>query len=253
MEATDRIQNICSAPGRPRRGARAARPPAPDAQLLRRFVSGSLAERLVRAGELHSGEREASVFFSDIRDYTRLSEPRTASEIFTFLSTYTVIVSQVVKAWGGLPLEFHGDGTMAVFGAVENDPGKETAAVAAACELIEVAESIGLSVGVGIATGRVFLGCLPAADRSVWAAVGNTTILASRLQQLARELTAAVLIDEPTRHALVDQWSFERHDDVAIRGRRIRETLYALPRRSVPAGQLASRRLAGEPKGGIRP
>ena len=108
----DATRQISSAPGHRSRDSRAARSAA-DAQLLRRFVSGSLAERLVRGGELSSGEREASVFFSDIRDYTRMSEPRSAGEIFNFLSTYTVIVSRVVRAWGGLPLEFHGDGTMA--------------------------------------------------------------------------------------------------------------------------------------------
>jgi class 3 adenylate cyclase len=64
----------------------------------------------------------------------------------------------------------------------------------------------------------------------IWSAIGNTTNLAARLQGLTRELNASVVIDvatwEPARSIAAD---FARRADVAIRGRRERQDVYALP------------------------
>jgi adenylate cyclase len=209
------------------------RPPRPspdEAPTLRRFVNTELAQRIARGEEIDTGERRACVFFSDLRDYTHLSETRTAAEIFTFLSSYTALVSRVIQSWGGLPLEFHGDGAMAVFGALEDHAGKEAAAVAAARELVDAADALHLRVSVGIATGSVFVGCLPAADRAVWVVVGNTTILAARLEQMTRSLGASIVIDEATLQGLSEREGFVRHASVTIRGRRRRENLYSMAR-----------------------
>ena len=87
-----------------------------------------------------------------------------------------------------------------------------------------------LRVGVGVATGRAFVGNVRAVDRLIWTAIGNTTNLASRLQELTRELDAAVVIDEPTYNAArAPAESFVRVDARRIRGRRSPENLYFLP------------------------
>jgi adenylate cyclase len=196
---------------------------------VRRFVQSALADQLARGEGVASGERGVSVLFADLRNYTRLVESRTAAEIFRFLSAYTRIVSEIVHARGGVVLEFSGDGLMAVFGAPEEVPRKESAALESALEIVDAMAAFGLAVGIGIASGPVFLGCLPAADRLIWCAVGNTTILASRLQGLSRKLGACVVVDERTIERTSQGKSFVRHERVRIRGRRRLETLYALP------------------------
>ena len=103
---------------------------------LRRYVPGSLAERIERGQALDAGEREVSVLFIDIRGYTSLAEERRAEEVFSLVSRYTRAVGEVLSAHGGTIVEFNGDGMMAVFGAPDPHPAKEHAAVSAARELV---------------------------------------------------------------------------------------------------------------------
>ena len=87
-----------------------------------------------------------------------------------------------------------------------------------------------LAVGVGIATGKAFVGNIQAVDRLIWSAIGNTTNLAARLQALTRELDAAIVIDSATwRDAGEAGSAFAKHPDTAIRGRALTEDVYALP------------------------
>ena len=87
-----------------------------------------------------------------------------------------------------------------------------------------------LAVGVGIATGEAFVGNIQAVDRMIWTAIGNTTNLAARLQSLARDLDAALVIDRATwERAQPAAAGFEKRPDVPIRGRRETRDLYVLP------------------------
>ena len=179
------------------------------------------------------------MLFVDIRGYTGFSEPREAEEIFHTVNRYTERVSALVQAHNGVVVEFHGDGMLTVFGAPDEIPMKERAAVQAARDIIAAIPALsapgegagpGLSVGVGIATGPAFVGNIQSADRFIWTVIGNTVNLGARLQNLTRELDAAVAIDDTTfqraRLACVD---FVHHSDVAIRGRTQLETVHALP------------------------
>jgi class 3 adenylate cyclase len=184
-------------------------------EALRRYVPGAIAEQLASGRDLTPREREVAVLFVDIRGYTALSQERRAEDIFSTVNRYTETVSRLVREHGGSVVEFNGDGMMAVFGAPEELPGKERAAlragraiVAAVAEITpeggkEVSAS-GLTVGVGIATGPAFVGNIRAVDRLIWSAIGNTTNLAARLQSLTRELDAAIVIDAATARAAGD-------------------------------------------------
>jgi len=127
---------------------------------------------------------------------------------------------------------------LAVFGAPEDLPMKEHAAVQAARDIVVAIPELpapsdgggpGLSVGVGIATGPAFVGNIQSADRAIWTVIGNTVNLAARLQSLTRELDVAVAIDDTTfRRTSRTCADFVRHSDLAIRGRSESETVQAL-------------------------
>jgi class 3 adenylate cyclase len=199
---------------------------------LRRYVPGAIAEQLASGRDLTPREREVSVLFVDIRGYTALSQERRAEDIFSTVNRYTETVSRLVREHGGSVVEFNGDGMMAVFGAPEELPGKERAAVragraivAAVAEItpeggVKPASAGGLSVGVGIATGPAFVGNIRAVDRLIWSAIGNTTNLAARLQSLTRELDAAIVIDGATAREAGDALDgFAARVAVPVRGR----------------------------------
>jgi class 3 adenylate cyclase len=214
---------------------------------LRRYVPEPVAARVVSGQGLEAGECEISVLFVDIRGYTTYSEGRTAEEIFSTVNRYTETVSRVVRQHGGTIVEFNGDGMMTVFGAPEPLAEKERAAVEAGREIVAAVRSLALGgerlesrlleVGVGVATGKAFVGNIQSVDRLIWSAIGNTTNLAARLQSLTRDLDAAMVIDAATWTAAGDaKADFERHEQTPIRGRRQTEDVYVLPL-TVPALQ----------------
>lgn len=209
---------------------------------MRRYVPGAIAEAIALGDDLETGEREVSVLFVDIRGYTAYAHGRDTTDIFSTVNRYTETVSAIVNRCGGVVVEFNGDGMMAVFGAPRPLPAKEAAAVRAARELVSAVPRMApagsdttLGVGVGVATGLAFVGNIEAVDRTIWSAIGSTTNLAARLQNLTREHGASVLVCETTwQRAAQEAAGFTRLADIAIRGRRGTDTLYALP--LTPAG-----------------
>ncbi|HXZ86190.1 MAG TPA: adenylate/guanylate cyclase domain-containing protein [Myxococcota bacterium] len=218
-------------------------------QSLRRFVPEPLAQRIERGEALEAGEREVSVLFVDIRGYSTLAAERRAEEVFSLVSRYTRAVSGIVRRHGGTVVEFNGDGMMAVFGAPESLARKEAAAVLAALELVDSLEAPPagersgppLRVGIGIATGSAYVGSIQSVDRAIWSAIGSTTNLAARLEQLTRELGASVAIDART-HAAAGEAAKDLAPlaAVRIRGREQPEDLFVLRRGAREQAPLSS-------------
>jgi class 3 adenylate cyclase len=196
---------------------------------LRRYVPGAVAKQLLTGGSLEPGEREVTVLFVDIRDYTRLAEGLAPEDIFATLNEHTERVSSIVQECGGTIVEFNGDGMMAVFGAPDPQPRKEAEAIEAARRIVDSMPQ-SLRVGIGVASGSAFVGSIRSSDRLIWTAVGTTTNMASRLQALTRELDASIAIDELTcaRAGYVCA-DFVRHADVAVRGRLAGVDVHTLP------------------------
>ena len=208
---------------------------------FRRYVPEPIAAHIASGHNLDARETEVSILFVDIRGYTSYAEDKSASEVFSTVNRYTETVSRVVRAHSGTVVEFNGDGMMAVFGAPAPLAQKERAAVAASREIVFSVRSLDLGahreqpleVGVGIATGKAFVGNIQSIDRLIWSAIGDTSNLAARLQGLTRELNAAIVIDSATRKkagTMADD--FERHESMPIRGRRQSEDVYSLPLRA---------------------
>ncbi len=196
-------------------------------EALRRYVPEPVAARLTRGESLDGGERDVSVLFVDIQGYTTLSEQQAADAVFALVNRYTEAVSAVIQRRGGTVVEFLGDGVMAVFGAPDPIANPARAAVRAAREVIAAVDQLPapaggapLTAGVGIASGRAFVGNVRTNDRLVYTAVGDVVNLASRIERLTRELPAAVAIDAAT-HAAAGAAAahFRRHENVRIRGR----------------------------------
>jgi adenylate cyclase len=207
---------------------------------LRRYVPQTVAARLTRGQSIEGGERDVSVLFVDIHGYTTYSEAQAAGTVFSMINRYTEAVSAVIQRRGGTVVQFLGDGLMAVFGAPDSLPNHARVSVQAACELMTTVRSLALApssaggapvaVGVGIASGRAFVGNIRTSDRFVYTAVGDVVNLASRIQELTRELQAAVAIDTTTHRMAGDAAArFARHRRVRIRGRAAPVDVYVMP------------------------
>ncbi|MDG2306843.1 MAG: adenylate/guanylate cyclase domain-containing protein [Candidatus Binatia bacterium] len=204
---------------------------------FRRYVPSSVADHLAAGEDIEGGERELSVLFADVRGYSTYSEGKEAEAIFSVVNELTEAISSVIRQHDGTVVEFLGDGVMAVFGAPNPNPAHARSAVQAGCSIVSEIDRLELGggnraiqVGVGIATGRVFIGNVETKERLIYTAIGDTVNVASRLQDQTRDLEAAVAIDGPTFDDAGDATTgFEPRGEVPIRGRKEQVSVYALP------------------------
>jgi len=210
-------------------------------RLLRAEATRKVLDRCVR-GPLERGvrsdrrEREVTVLFTDLRDANGIAALVDPERTHDLLAAYSRTVSRQVGRHGGAEVDFDGAGRMAVFGAAGDD-GKERAAVAAARAIVHEVQRFRdgtgrrLPVGVGVATGRAWVGGVEGEDRLIRSAVGSSTTLASSLQRVAHELETPVVLDATTRRrAGAQAGDFLRRPETRIDGRSEPLEVWLLPR-----------------------
>jgi adenylate cyclase len=206
---------------------------------LRRYVPASVERVLAQGAGPTAGEYEVSVFFVDVRGSTAWAEGRSDAEVFERMGRFAEGAAEIVEQHGGTVVEFAGDGFMALFGATGDATArnKEKDAIAAGRAIFTAARG-GLlpteqlperPIGVGIATGTVYVGDVAIGSRVLWTALGDTTNLAARLESLTKDYAAAMVIEQRTwEQAGEAAEDFDPLGPVEIRGRGHPEKLYAL-------------------------
>jgi len=203
-----------------------------------RFVAPDVATALLPEGDaaprLESRRLEATVLFCDLRGFTTLSERLEAEQVIAVLNRYLEAVSTAVFAHGGTVVSYQGDGVMAVFGAPLPQQDHAVRAFAAAREILDDAlprfnawlmeERLAegpLDAGIGLNTGQVMSGLVGSERRVEYAAVGDATNVAARLQGLGRDAEGRLFVSGTTHERLgAAAEGLRRHGDVDLRGRR---------------------------------
>jgi adenylate cyclase len=172
------------------------------------YVAPEVAERVLEEGELLEGqEREVTVMFVDVRDFTKRAEASTARETVSFLNELFDVVVPCVLEEGGHANKFLGDGVLAVFGAPERLPDHADRAVRAARRIVQaVGERFGgeVQIGVGLSSGPVVVGSIGGGGRLEFSVIGDAVNVAARVEAMTRETGDAVLLTEATRRLLKD-------------------------------------------------
>jgi two-component system sensor histidine kinase ChiS len=153
-------------------------------------------------------QRDMTVLFSDIRDFTSLSEAMTPEENFRFINGYLRRVSPIIRQHNGFIDKYIGDEIMAIF------PGKVADAVKTAVAMQRQVDAYNrlrlergrqpIHIGVGLHYGRVMLGTIGEAERMEGTVISDAVNLASRLEGLNKIFGAPVLISEQTIDQLSD-------------------------------------------------
>lgn len=185
-----------------------------EKQQLGRYLSQDLINFvLADPGRLKLGgtRRYVSVMFTDIRNFTPLTESVEPEVVVSFLNEYFSVMVEIVFRYGGTLDKYIGDGLMAVFGApfsVEFPAGR---AVMAALEMVDALKRFNernggrlgdIAMGVGIATGTVVSGNIGSAQRMEFTCIGDTVNTAARLEQANKEVGSAIIICQETYRAL---------------------------------------------------
>jgi adenylate cyclase len=198
------------------------------------YVDPEVAERVLEEGELLEGqEREVTVMFVDVRDFTALAERSSPQETVAFLTELFEVVVPIVKRHGGHPNKFLGDGVLAVFGAPERVPDHADRAVAAARDIAaKLAEHFGEEIrfGVGVNSGPVVVGSVGGGGRLEFAVIGDPVNVAARVENLTRETGDVVLVTEATRCLLSDpDEELDPRGDFALKGVSEPVPIYRVP------------------------
>jgi adenylate cyclase len=189
-------------------------------------VVGQLLDRPGASPRLPGQRVDATVLFCDLRGFTTLAESLDGDRVIAVLDRWFNEMGDAVLDHGGTLVSFQGDGMMAVFGAPVATPDHPQRALAAAQEMLDVrlprfAEWLGQPVrmGIGVNTGPVMSGSVGSERRLEYAAVGDATNTAARLQALSKESEHQLFVAESTKDALGDSNALSRLGPVELRGR----------------------------------
>ena len=204
-----------------------------------RFVPNELTDHLNKKSILNiklgdHEELELSILFSDIRNFTSISERLTPEENFKFINEYLSIMVPIVKENNGFVNKFIGDSIMALY------PSRADEAVNSAIEMCQSLrkyneEKLGSShndpirIGVGINTGNSVLGTLGDNKRMETSVISSAVNIASRLEALTKEYGVPVLLSGQTfKNLSKNRFRLRWIDRTAVKGQKQETDIYEL-------------------------
>jgi two-component system sensor histidine kinase ChiS len=170
-------------------------------------------------------QKDLTILFADIRDFTTLSEGMTPEENFNFINSYLSRVSPVIRAHNGFIDKYIGDAVMALF------PESVDKAISGAIEMQkqvilynEHRQNNGylpIAIGIGLHTGSLMLGTIGSQERMESTVIADAVNLASRLEGLTKLYGAGILISGQTLGYLDDShnYSYRFVDRVRVKGK----------------------------------
>jgi class 3 adenylate cyclase/CHASE2 domain-containing sensor protein len=205
-------------------------------QMFGRYVSNQVVEALLQSGkrpELGGQSQVMTVLFSDIRNFTTISERLNAREVVEMLNTYFERACAVLLAEGGSIDKFIGDAIMVEFGSPLPLPDHAIRGVRAALALRAVAEDFGswmaqrfpdrdlpeFAVGIGLHSGEAVIGNIGSPTRMEFTAIGDTVNLASRLEGMTKALGCVILASEATIAETAGAVRCGRSEVIQVKGR----------------------------------
>ncbi len=177
---------------------------------------------LGRAPRIPGEERFVAAMFIDLRGSTALVERHMPFDSVFLVGRFISVITREVVAQGGRPVQFLGDGLLALFG-LETSPERACTDALAAVQAVEAGladlaplfdQETGrqLRYGVGLHCGRAIVGDVGFGRHVAFTALGETVNLAHRLQELARDLgVPCVISDEVFAVAGTDPAPFQAH------------------------------------------
>jgi len=196
-------------------------------------VSKAVAESLIKQGNkdiLEAKEKEITIFFSDIRGFTSISENlANPKKLIDFLNLYMTPMTEIITKNHGTVDKFIGDAIMAYWNAPLDIDNHADMALQSAIEQIKELEKLNvylkeqnlprIDIGIGINTGFAVVGEMGSSGRSDYTVIGDSVNLASRTEGLCKTYKAQILITEFTKQKLKKRYNIEFLDEVKVKGK----------------------------------
>jgi adenylate cyclase len=210
---------------------------------LKQFISDQIYQEIKSNPSVMEPRRQrATILFSDIRGFTKMSRKMPPEEIAAFLNHhYFTPLGEIAYRYNGTVDKHVGDSIMVIYGSPISYEDDILRAIESAIEMQETVLAINqklherngfrLNVGIGICTGEVVTGVFGSLRKKEYTAFGMPVNIASRLEKLAKG--GEILVNEATYKEVSDRFLAEKMaPSVAIKGLRGPVTIYRILRRA---------------------
>lgn len=218
-------------------------------EIAKRYIHGAFAHYLApsvisqimdnpEALTLEGQEKEITIQFSDVRNFTSLSEKLSPTQVTNLLHDYLTPMTRIITEHEGTLDKFIGDAVMAFWNApldTENHQEKSLRAALAQQRKLEELNEIfvekygfTIAVGIGIHSGPVRVGNMGSADLFDYTLIGDNVNLASRLEGLTKYYGQKLVVSQAIKDACGDGYYFRILDNVRVKGKEEPVTIYTV-------------------------
>jgi adenylate cyclase len=197
-----------------------------------RYVPIDVMDEIIKKSSSPSSQSESrviSILFSDIRNFTKISENTQARELVDFLNAYFSIMGNEIIAEGGNIDKFIGDAIMAIFGAPKTLENSAASAIRAALRMAKALAKVdtssitlpesGFGAGIGINCGECVVGNIGFQNKMDYTVIGDSVNLASRLEGVTKYYHQYIIVSEYAYTAAKDDFIFRKTDSVRVKGK----------------------------------
>jgi len=190
--------------------------------VMKEMLGGSLSPGV--SGQL----ADVCVLFSDVRDFTTLSENMPPEVVTTVLQRYFDRMVHAVHRYDGTVDKFIGDGMMVLFGAPRKSKDPCGEAVQCALAMMMALDSLNeefkreglptLTIGIGINYGTVTVGNIGSSERHNYSAIGDAVNVAARVEGLTKELGRKIIITDAVVSRIEERFHFDPLGSHKVKG-----------------------------------
>ena len=204
--------------------------------IFQSYVPQDVVDQYLRNPErlLVTENKDVVVLFSDIRNFTALSEKIQPDKLVVFLNSYFTKVVQSINEKSGLVDKFIGDAVMAIYGAPIKHKNDVLASLDTAFTMLKIAKQYrkpntlleNFKIGIGLHYGIATIGNIGSEQRLSYTAIGDSVNLTSRIENLCKTYNTELLTSHEFATKAGDKYRRRYVDTIAVRGRTQRTALY---------------------------
>jgi len=198
---------------------------------FRRYIPEVIVRRMVQDGkppELGGEQHEVTIMFTDVANFTSLSELMSPKDLMRKLSSYLDCLSQQIRAEHGVVDKFIGDAVMAVWNGFDDEPAHAERACMAALKCGVANDTLNtlwrgfgwpeMHTRIGVHMGEAVVGNIGSADRMEHTTIGDTVNMAARLEGLNKIYGSRILVSETVHARVADEFLMRPVDRVIPKG-----------------------------------
>jgi adenylate cyclase len=206
-----------------------------------RFVPRDVVRELIASGRsavIGGTQREVTLLFTDVEDFTSMAEKMTPEQIMSQASEYFEVMSLGIQSNRGTIDKFIGDAIMAIWNAPEEDPFHVDNACRGVLAAYQISNDLNaefeargmkpMRTRFGLHTSDVLVGNVGARDRMQYTCLGSGVNLAARIEGLNKFYGTQILASDTVRRNASSDYLFRRVDIVEAKGTTVPLTIYEL-------------------------